>query len=92
MTTLKDVAEAANVSPTTVSRIINGDSSLKVSDGTRETKSTFICKYHFTNKCDCETFKKGLSLNYTDDSKKSFITINEVFLQEVIHNEGSSMA
>lgn len=37
MTTLKDVAEAAKVSPTTVSRIINGDSSLKVSDGTRET-------------------------------------------------------
>lgn len=36
MATLKDIAKEANVSPATVSRVLNNDATLSVSEGTRE--------------------------------------------------------
>ena len=68
MTTIKDIARWANVSPATVSRILNDDPTLNVLPETKERVLRAAKELHYTKKKSArlkKSFQLGLCLLYT---------------------------
>ena len=67
MATLKDIAEKVKVSQSTVSRVLNGDPNLNVSDETRENIVTVACELGY------KTVSQRYSKRQGDTGKKASV-------------------